>query len=165
MLINDIGLQLEKRSAILYADDTVISTLGQNSAVVAEKLNHDFTTLRNFFNDNSLVVNYKTSRTEFLLFGSHQRLSKNITVDNTMNGEKISETRTAPNGLAPNLFKNYFCNQNHTKGIRGNNANLAVPPMRIEVARKTFYYQGAQIYNKLLITIQTEISILRFKTL
>ena len=151
-------------SVILYAEDIVIFTLGQNSAIVAEKLNHDLTTLGNFFHDNSLVVNYKKSRTEFLLFCSHQRLSKNITVDNTMNGEKISETRTARNGLAPNLFKSYFCNQNHTKGIRGNNANLVVPPLRTEVARKTFYYQGTQIYNKLPITIQTEIPILRFKT-
>ena len=41
-------------------------------------------------------------------------------------------------GLAPNLFENYFCKQNHTKGTRGNNANLVVPPIRTEAARKTF---------------------------
>ena len=69
--INDIGLQLEKCSVILYADDTVIFASGKNSAVVAEKLNHDLATLGNFFNDNSLVVNFKQSKTEFLLFGSN----------------------------------------------------------------------------------------------
>ena len=58
---------------------------------MAEKLNHNLITLGNFFDDNSLVVNYKKSKTEFLLFGNHQRLSTNITVDITMNGEKISE--------------------------------------------------------------------------
>ena len=60
---------------------------------MAEKLNHDRTTLGNFFDDNSLVVNYKKSKTEILLFGSPYRLSKNITVDITMNGQKISETQ------------------------------------------------------------------------
>ena len=49
-------------------------------------------TLGSFFNDNSRVVNYKKSKTEFLLFGHHQRLSKNTTVDIIMNGENISET-------------------------------------------------------------------------
>ena len=75
MLINDIDLQLEKCRMILYADDTVIFAAGKNSAVVAEKLNHDLATLGNFFNDNSLVVNFKKSKAEFLLFGSHTRLS------------------------------------------------------------------------------------------
>ena len=91
LLINDIDLQLEKHSVILYADDTVIFTSGKNSAVVAEKLNHDLATLGSFFNDNSLVVNYRKTKTEFLHFGSHKRLSKNNTIDITMNGEKISE--------------------------------------------------------------------------
>ena len=85
-------MQLEKFSVILYADDTVIFTSAKSSAVVAEKLNHDLTTLGNFFDDNSLVVIYKISKPEFLLFGSHQRLSKNTTVHITMNSEKISET-------------------------------------------------------------------------
>ena len=76
LLENDTGLQLEKCSVILYVDDTVIFTSGKNSAVVAEKLNHEFTTFGNFFDDNSHVVNFKKSKTELLLFGSHQRLSK-----------------------------------------------------------------------------------------
>ena len=79
---------------ILYADDTVIFTSEKNSAVVAEKLNHRLATLGAFFNDNSLVVHHKKPKTEFLLFGNHQRLSKNNTVDITMNGEKISKTES-----------------------------------------------------------------------
>ena len=94
LLINDIGLQLEKCSVILYADDTAIFASGKNSAVVAEKLNHDLATLGNFFNDNSLVVNFKQSKTEFLLFGSNKRLSRNNTVNIIMNGEKICETES-----------------------------------------------------------------------
>ena len=260
---------------ILYADDTVIFASGKNSAVVAEKLNHDLATLGNFFNDNSLVANFKQSKTEFLLFDSNKSLSRNNTVTITMNGEKICETEsykhlgvtldknlnlqshvhnihkkvasrikllgririditpvvaetiykvmilpillycsninisipdsqnlkieklqhralkiingrhgriTFPaikaikdkrcaievlkcvHGLAPNLFENYFCKQNHTIGTRGNNVNLVVPPIRTEAARKIFFYQGTQIYNKLPTTLKTETSILRFKT-
>ena len=76
----------------------------------------------------------------------------------------VIEVFKCVHGLAPNLFENYFCKQNHTKGTRGNNANLVVPPIRTEAARKTFFYQGTQIYNKLPITLKTETSILRFKT-
>ena len=89
LLINNIGLQFR---VILYADDTVIFTSEKNSAVVAEKLYHDLVNHENFFIDNSLVGNYKKSKTEVLLFDSHQELSKNNTVDITMNGEKISVT-------------------------------------------------------------------------
>ena len=67
-------------------------------------------------------------------------------------------------GLAPNLFENYFCKQNHKKGTRGNNTNLVVPPIRTEAARKTLFHQGTQIYNKLPTTLKRETSILRFKT-
>ena len=73
----------------VYADDTVIFASGKNSAAMAEKLYHDLATLGNFFNDNSLVVNYKKSKTEFLLFGSHKRLSRNNTVNTTMNGKNL----------------------------------------------------------------------------
>ena len=66
-------------------------------------------------------------------------------------------------GLTPNLFENYFCKQNHTKGTRGNNVNFVVSPTRTEAARKTFYYQGTLISNKLPTTLKTETSILRFK--
>ena len=66
-------------------------------------------------------------------------------------------------GLAPNLFEKYFCKQNHTKGTRGNNVNLVVPPIRTEAARKTFFYQGTQIYNKLPTTLETETLFLGLK--
>ena len=39
-----------------------------------------------------LFVHYKNSKTEFLIFDSHKRSSKNDTVDITMNWKKFSET-------------------------------------------------------------------------
>ena len=66
----------------------------KSSAVVAEKINHGLKTLDNFFDHNSLV-NYKKSKTEVLLFDSHQKLPKITTIDITMNGKKISDQKTA----------------------------------------------------------------------
>ena len=57
---------------------------------MGEKINHGLTTLGNFFDHNSLV-NYKKSKTGFLLFDSHQKLPKNNTIDITMKGKKISD--------------------------------------------------------------------------
>ena len=42
------------------------------------------------------------------------------------------------NGLAPTVFENYFCEQNHAKGTRGDNESLVVPPIRTEAAER-FY--------------------------
>ena len=67
------------------------------------------------------------------------------------------------NRLAPYLFEDYFSKQYQTNGTRGNNVNLVVPPIRTEAARKTFYYQGTQIYNNLPTTLKTEASVVRFK--
>ena len=41
--------------------------------------------------------------------------------------------------------------------------NLDVPSIRKEAERKTFYYQGTSICNKLPSTLKTETYILRFK--
>ena len=180
----------------------VIFVWGKHSAVVPDKQNHDLATLGYFINDNSLIVTFKKSKTEYLLFGSHHKLAKTallillwmwekslwqkttyILVEHVIKIwkriEKVQHralkiingrhgTITFPaiksakdkrcaievfkclNGLAPNLFENYFCKKNHKKGTRGNNARLVVvvvPPIRTEAARKTFYYQGTQIYN------------------
>ena len=76
----------------MHPDDTVLFSSGKNIAVVADKLNHDLATLDHFFNDNSLIVNFKKSKTEFIFFGSHQKLAKNSTVYITMNGREIIET-------------------------------------------------------------------------
>ena len=92
ILINDIDSQLKKSNIILYADDTVIFTSDKNSKEVAEKLNDDLQNLGSFFVENNLVVNLKKSKTEFVLFGSHQKLAKTDAIEINMIGQKIVES-------------------------------------------------------------------------
>ena len=89
LLINDIDLQLIKSNIILYADDTVIFTSDKNSKEVPEKLNNDLKYLGGFFVENNLVVNLKKSKTEFMLFGSHQKLAKADEIKVNINNHKI----------------------------------------------------------------------------
>ena len=92
-MINDIDLQLEKSNIILYADDTVIFALEKNCNEIAEKLNDDIKNLGSFFVENNLVVNLKKSKTEFVLFGSHQKLARTDAIEiNMTGGQKIVET-------------------------------------------------------------------------
>ena len=92
LLINDIDLQLKKSNIILYADDNVIFTSDKNSKEVAEKLNDDLKYLNDFFVENKMVVNLKKSKTEFVLFGSHQKLAKADEIEINMNNQKIVES-------------------------------------------------------------------------
>eukprot|EP00112_Aurelia_sp_Birch-Aquarium-sp1_P020323 Seg521.5 transcript_id=Seg521.5/GoldUCD/mRNA.D3Y31 product="putative RNA-directed DNA polymerase from transposon BS" protein_id=Seg521.5/GoldUCD/D3Y31 len=92
LLINYINLQLNNSSIILYADDTVIFTSDKNSNHIAEKLNDDIKNLGSFFVKNNLVLNLKESKTEFLLFGSYQKLAKTDTIEINMTGKKTVES-------------------------------------------------------------------------
>ena len=83
---------LKKSNIILYADDTVIFTPDKNSKDVAEKLNDDLKNLSSFFAENNLVVNLKKSKTEFALFGSHQKWTKTDTIEIDMTSQKIVES-------------------------------------------------------------------------
>ena len=83
-------MQLQKIRVILGADNTVIFAAGKNSAVVANKLNHDLATLENTFIDNSLIVNFKKTKTEFVPF--YEKLSGTSTVEIIMNWRKTIES-------------------------------------------------------------------------
>ena len=89
LLINGIDMQLKKGNIILYADDTVIFASDKNSKEAAEKLNNDLKYLGGFFVENNLVVNLKKSKTEFVLFGSHQKLAKADEIEVSINNQKI----------------------------------------------------------------------------
>ena len=64
---------------ILYAEDTVIFTSGKNIAVVDERLNHDLTTLGNFFHNNNLVVNYdKNLNLQSHVYNIHKKVASRV---------------------------------------------------------------------------------------
>ena len=51
-------------------------------------------------------------------------------------------------------FKDHFTIQNHGKDTRNADHSLKMIKIRIEYARKSFYYTGAKIYNELPLKIR-----------
>ena len=66
------------------------------------------------------------------------------------------------NGLAPKAFEEYFKQVSQGKCTRAN--DIVLPKIRTETGRKTFAYQGAIIFNKLSNELNTEKSLLRFRS-
>ena len=94
LLINDIDLQLKHCSILLYADDTVIFTADKNCKVIEERLNNDLNKIANWFSDNNLIINLKKGKTEYVLYGTAQRLAKSSELVIDINGQIINETET-----------------------------------------------------------------------
>ena len=72
----------------MYADDTVILFAGKNVADIAYALNADLESIGAYCVTNELLLNLKAGKTESMLFGSSQRVSRygknlNITYENT----------------------------------------------------------------------------------
>ena len=53
-------------------------------------------------------------------------------------------------------FEDYFELISHGKGTRNNNRILRTPKIKLESTKKTFYYNGAVVYNSLPLEIKTE---------
>ena len=61
---------------IQYADDTVIYLGHKNVNEISKLLNEDLDLISTYFNENELLMNLKKGKTETMLFGTSQRLSK-----------------------------------------------------------------------------------------
>ena len=68
------------------------------------------------------------------------------------------------NGIASKAFRNYFTRHNHKENTCINNKSVVIPKVRAETGRKTFSFQGAKTFNSLPNSLQTEKSLLRFRT-
>ena len=76
IFFNDIVGELKFSGIIKYTDDTVIFFGHKNFIIMEKNLNHDMDCLSNWFTENKLLLNMKPEKTELLLFGINQRLSK-----------------------------------------------------------------------------------------
>ena len=74
--MNDIEDGLQKCNIMLYDDDAVLFTSSKNSSDIEEDLNLDSLHINRWFIDNNLIVNLKKGKTEFILFGTAQKLKK-----------------------------------------------------------------------------------------
>ena len=51
--------------------------------------------------------------------------------------------------LNSGTFDNYFILQKYNKNTRNNNYSIRLPRVEVEVARQSFYFYGAKLYNEL----------------
>ena len=91
LLINDIDHQLNSCRILLYADDTVVFTSSKNQETIEENLNSDLSNLAAWFYENNLVVNLKKGKTEVILYGTSNKLSKAQKMDIMMRNEAVNE--------------------------------------------------------------------------
>ena len=62
--------------------------------------------------------------------------------------------RKSLDGSTCSNFLEYFQRSNHNKNTRNNKFSAKLPKIRLEYVRKSFYYMGAYLYNKLPIEIR-----------
>ena len=65
--------------------------------------------------------------------------------------------------LVSNIFDNYFKMIVHSKNTSNNKHSIRLPPVRLEVARRGFYFTGGTFYNSLSIDIRKTDSVNIFK--
>ena len=91
LLIKDIDENLRQSEMTLYADDSVFYVAGKTCDVIEEKLNNDLEQIANWFVQNNLVVNLKKTKTECVLYGTHQRTSRSKPMEVKINQTKITD--------------------------------------------------------------------------
>ena len=56
--------------------------------------------------------------------------------------------------FASNIFDNYFLMIDHSMSPRNNKHCIRLPPVKLEVVRRGFYFTGGTLYNSLPIDIR-----------
>ena len=91
ILINDISQVVDKAQIILYADDTAIYYAHKDPKVIQEILGNQCNNINNWLGDNNLYLNLNKGKTEFVLFGASQRLSKAEKIEISINKSAVHE--------------------------------------------------------------------------
>ena len=76
----------------LYAA-SVLYVAGKNCDIIEEKLNSDLKQIAYWLQQNNLVINLKKTKTECVLYGTHQRTSKSKPMEIKINNTKIAESK------------------------------------------------------------------------
>jgi hypothetical protein len=92
LLINDVGTDMSQCKIILYADDTVIYFSDKNASIIESTLNEEVNRFAICMRDNHLTLNLKKGKTDFVLYGTAKKLSKELhKINIRINGEKVNE--------------------------------------------------------------------------
>jgi hypothetical protein len=75
----------------MYADDTVLFYADKDSAAIQDVLTKDADRVASWIRENNLALNLKKGKTEFVLYGSHQKLSRMAKCEITINNTEINE--------------------------------------------------------------------------
>jgi hypothetical protein len=74
LYVNDLPNCLKSTTASMFADDTNLTASGSTSTELYNKLNNDLENIHQWLLANKLTLN--TSKTEYMIVGSRQRLGK-----------------------------------------------------------------------------------------
>ena len=76
----------------MYADDTVIFYLDKSAKAVEDVINHEANLVGKWFMDNNLIMNLKKGKTEFVMYGTSQKLSKQPSYPIEIGGAEIYQS-------------------------------------------------------------------------
>ena len=76
----------------MYADDTVLFYGDKDSTAIQDVLTNEADRVASWIRENSLALNLKKGKTEFVLYGSHQKLSRMTKCEITINNGVINES-------------------------------------------------------------------------
>ena len=81
--------------------------------------------------------------------------SQPISIQNYLKRECVNIVKRCLNKeFASDIFDNYFETINHSMNTRNNKHCTRLPPVRLEVASRGFYFTGGTLYNSLPIDIR-----------
>ena len=146
---------LKNSETLQYADDTVIYTAHKDISQLSNLLNEDLISISNYFYENELLANLKKGKTESMLFGTNQRLSKTPKqLELFYRGERINNTdsyKYLGNTVDPSLTLNANFDAKYKNASKRLKLMARVRPFLTKVA-------ALKIYNMLIIPILTHCS-------
>ena len=134
--------------------------------MIQSNLSQDLDNLSNWFRDNELIFNLKKGKSEVVLFGTGKRLNlfRGCQVKLSVNDDPINTTTCYKylgvhldclNGTACFPFKDYFQRLHHNAlNTRNNGKTAKLPKVKLDFARRSFYFLGASIFNSLPLSLR-----------
>ena len=95
ILVNDIEPILRHCNLLMYADDTVLYCASKNINAIENMLNEDANLIAKWFDENNLIFNLKKGKTESVIYGTTQKLSRNReSVLININDQPVNQTNS-----------------------------------------------------------------------
>lgn len=88
LYVNDISRVINKSSVHLFADDTMITTSGENIHEIINVINEDLSNFSNWLKFNKLKLNVE--KTKFMIIGQNTQTHDDVKIDN-ISIQKVSE--------------------------------------------------------------------------